>query len=176
MRARHGACGRYREFRKTCQCKRRLCCNGSEHSAAITSGTERRLLDLGCGSLHAMLGTPITQTLNDGILHGYAAAVSRRSCRKSSCIVITSSRFDSIDWELLLKAVRKHPPRMAGTPQGGVISPILSNLGVFRPSHAANDVHEIDAARFDPNAHFARLGLGIGRLPGGENVGRPSIS
>jgi hypothetical protein len=23
---------------------------------------------------HAMLGTPIPQTLNDGILHGYAAA------------------------------------------------------------------------------------------------------
>ena len=63
------------------------------------------------------------------------------------------SYFDSIDWELLLKAVRKHAdcswvllyierwlkapaqmadgsivPRTAGTPQGGVVSPILSNL------------------------------------------------
>jgi RNA-directed DNA polymerase len=61
--------------------------------------------------------------------------------------------FDSIDWELLLKAVRHHTdcpwvflyierwlkapvqledgsvaPRMSGTPQGGVISPILANL------------------------------------------------
>jgi len=61
--------------------------------------------------------------------------------------------FDSIDWELLLAAVRKHTdcrwvllyverwlkapvqmedgsivPRMAGTPQGGVISPLLANL------------------------------------------------
>jgi RNA-directed DNA polymerase len=61
--------------------------------------------------------------------------------------------FDSIDWELLLKAVCKHTdcswvllyierwlktpvqmedgeivPRVAGTPQGGVISPILANL------------------------------------------------
>ncbi len=61
--------------------------------------------------------------------------------------------FDSIDWELLLKAVRKHTecpwvllyierwlkapvqmqdgsivPRTAGTPQGGVISPLLANL------------------------------------------------
>ena len=61
--------------------------------------------------------------------------------------------FDSIDWELLLKAVRRHAdcpwvllyierwlkapvqmeeggvvPRTAGTPQGGVISPLLANL------------------------------------------------
>src|SRR3982074_2844578 len=61
--------------------------------------------------------------------------------------------FDSIDWELLLKAVRKHTdcpwarlyierwlkapvqmedggivPRTAGTPQGGVVSPCLANL------------------------------------------------
>ena len=61
--------------------------------------------------------------------------------------------FDSIDWELLLKAVRRHTdcpwvllyierwlkapvqmedgsvvPRTAGTPQGGVISPLLANL------------------------------------------------
>jgi group II intron reverse transcriptase/maturase len=63
------------------------------------------------------------------------------------------SSFDSIDWELMLKAVRKHTdcrwvllyverwlkapvqmedgrivPRTAGTPQGGVISPLLANL------------------------------------------------
>ena len=63
------------------------------------------------------------------------------------------SYFDSIDWELLLKAVRHHTdcrwallyierwlkapeqtedggivPRTAGTPQGGVISPLLANL------------------------------------------------
>jgi RNA-directed DNA polymerase len=61
--------------------------------------------------------------------------------------------FDSLDWELLLKAVRHHTdcpwvllyverwlkapvqmedgsiaPRQAGTPQGGVISPLLANL------------------------------------------------
>jgi group II intron reverse transcriptase/maturase len=61
--------------------------------------------------------------------------------------------FDSLDWELMLKAVRKHTdcrwvllyverwlkapvqmedgsivPRSAGTPQGGVISPLLANL------------------------------------------------
>ena len=61
--------------------------------------------------------------------------------------------FDSIDWELMLKAVRRHTNcpwvllyierwlkapvqmedgsvvlRIAGTPQGGVISPILANL------------------------------------------------
>ena len=61
--------------------------------------------------------------------------------------------FDSIDWELMLTAVRRHTncpwvllyierwlkapvqledgnvvPRMSGTPQGGVVSPILANL------------------------------------------------
>ena len=61
--------------------------------------------------------------------------------------------FDSIDWKLMLKAVRRHTdspwvllyverwlkapvqmedgsvvPRTAGTPQGGVVSPILANL------------------------------------------------
>jgi RNA-directed DNA polymerase len=61
--------------------------------------------------------------------------------------------FDSIDWELMLAAVRRHTnqpwvllyierwlkapvqledgnvvPRMSGTPQGGVVSPILANL------------------------------------------------
>ena len=61
--------------------------------------------------------------------------------------------FDTIDWKLMLKAVRQHTdcpwvllyvdrwlmapaqmedgsvvPRMAGTPQGGVISPLLANL------------------------------------------------
>ena len=57
--------------------------------------------------------------------------------------------FDTIDWELMLKAVRQQTdcpwvllyidrwlrapvqmevPRMAGTPQGGVISPLLANL------------------------------------------------
>ena len=61
--------------------------------------------------------------------------------------------FDSIDWELMLRAVRRHTnqpwvllyierwlkapvqledgsvvPRMSGTPQGGVVSPVLANL------------------------------------------------
>src|ERR1700730_16193752 len=38
-------------------------------------------------------------------------------------------------------------------------------------AYAAHDVCEIDADRFDANADFARLGLGIGRLPDGENLG-----
>ena len=68
-------------------------------------------------------------------------------------IIDVKGYFDSIDWELLLKAVRHHTdcpwvllyierwlkapvqmedgsvvPRTAGTPQGGVISPFLANL------------------------------------------------
>src|SRR6202521_5872809 len=74
------------------------------------------------------------------------------SCRHQ-LLAIARSYFDSIDWELLLKAVRKHTdcpwahlyierwlkapvqmedggivPRTAGTPQGGVVSPCLANL------------------------------------------------
>lgn len=82
--------------------------------------------------------------------------------------------FDSIDWELLLKAVRKHTdcpwvllyverwlkapvqmedgsivPRTAGTPQGGVISPTLANLFL----HYAFDIW---IARNHPGIPFER--------------------
>ena len=79
------------------------------------------------------------------------------------------SYFDSIDWERLLKAVRHHTdrlmgaslyierwlkapavemkdgsvvPRTAGTPQGGVVSPVLANLFL----HYAFDT--LDGAEF----------------------------
>jgi group II intron reverse transcriptase/maturase len=82
--------------------------------------------------------------------------------------------FDSIDWELLLKTVRHHTdcpwvllyierwlkvpvqmgdgsvePRMSGTPQGGVISPLLANLFLH---------HVFDAwmARNYPHVPFER--------------------
>ena len=82
--------------------------------------------------------------------------------------------FDSIDWELLLKAVRHHTdcpwvqlyierwlkvpvqmedgsiePRMSGTPQGGVISPLLANLFL----HHAFDMW---MARNSPHIPFER--------------------
>ena len=83
--------------------------------------------------------------------------------------------FDSIDWELLLKAVRHHTdrpwvllyierwlkapvkmedgsvvPRTAGTPQGGVISPLLANLSALRVRHVDGaDIcaHQVRALR-----------------------------
>jgi RNA-directed DNA polymerase len=86
---------------------------------------------------------------------------------------VTAS-FDSIDWELLLKAVRRHTdcpwvllyierwlkapvqmedgsvvPRTAGTPQGGVISPLLANLFL----HYAFDIW---MARTSPHIPFER--------------------
>ena len=84
------------------------------------------------------------------------------------------SSFDSIDWELMLTAVRKHTdcrwvllhverwlkapvqmedgsivPRTAGTPQGGVISPLLANLFM----HYAFDMW---MARTHPHIPFER--------------------
>jgi RNA-directed DNA polymerase len=84
-----------------------------------------------------------------------AVRTARQRCWRYDWVldVDVRSYFDSIDWELLLKAVRKHTdcrwvllyierwlkapvqledgsvePRTAGTPQGGVVSPCLANL------------------------------------------------
>lgn len=84
-----------------------------------------------------------------------AVRKARQRCWRYDWVldVDVRSYFDSIDWELLLKAVRKHTscpwvllyierwlktpvqledgsiePRTAGTPQGGVVSPSLANL------------------------------------------------
>ncbi len=84
-----------------------------------------------------------------------AVGQARQRCWRNDWVLDLDIKgfFDSIDWELLLKAVRKHTgcpwvllyierwlkvpvqmedgsiePRRAGTPQGGVISPLLANL------------------------------------------------
>ena len=84
-----------------------------------------------------------------------AVRQARRRCWRCDWVldIDVKGYFDSIDWELLLKAVRHHTncawvllyierwlkapvqmedgsvvPRTAGTPQGGVISPLLANL------------------------------------------------
>src|SRR6202051_4218313 len=84
-----------------------------------------------------------------------AVRQTRQRCWRYDWVldVDVRSYFDSIDWELLLRAVRHHTncpwvllyierwlkapvqmedggivPRTAGTPQGGVISPLLANL------------------------------------------------
>ena len=84
-----------------------------------------------------------------------AVRTARQRCWRYDWVldIDVKGYFDSIDWGLLLKAVRKHTdcpwvllyierwleapvrmedgsvvPRTAGTPQGGVISPILANL------------------------------------------------
>ena len=84
-----------------------------------------------------------------------AVRQARQRCWRCDWVLDLDVRafFDSIDWELLLKAVRQHTdcpwvllyverwlkapvqmedgsvvPRTAGTPQGGVISPLLANL------------------------------------------------
>jgi len=84
-----------------------------------------------------------------------AVRTARQRCWRADWVVDLDIErfFDSIDHELLLKALRKHTdcrwvllyverwlkapmqsgegrlePRMAGTPQGGVVSPLLANL------------------------------------------------
>jgi RNA-directed DNA polymerase len=84
-----------------------------------------------------------------------AVRTARERCWRYDWVVDLDIKafFDSLDWELLLKAVRKHAPnrwtvlyierwlkapvvnedgrlvpREQGTPQGGVISPLLANL------------------------------------------------
>ena len=84
-----------------------------------------------------------------------AVRTARQRCWRSDWVldIDVKGYFDSIDWELLLKAVRHHTdcpwvllyigrwlkapvqmedgsvvPRTTGTPQGGVISPLLANL------------------------------------------------
>jgi len=84
-----------------------------------------------------------------------AVGQARQRCWRYAWVldIDVKGYFDSIDWELLLKAVRHHTncawvllyierwlkapvqmedgsvvPRTAGTPQGGVISPLLANL------------------------------------------------
>jgi group II intron reverse transcriptase/maturase len=84
-----------------------------------------------------------------------AVSQARQRCWRYDWVldIDVKGYFDSIDWELLLKAVRHHTncawvllyierwlkapvqmedgsvvPRTAGTPQGGVISPLLANL------------------------------------------------
>ena len=85
----------------------------------------------------------------------YAVEMARKRCWEHDYVIDLDIKgmFDNIDHELLMKAVRKHVkepwillymerwlkapfqmetgeniPRTAGTPQGGVISPILANL------------------------------------------------
>src|ERR1700730_17242543 len=105
-----------------------------------------------------------------------AVRTARQRCWRSDWVldIDVKGYFDSIDWELLLKAVRRHTdcpwvllyierwlkapvqmedgsvvPRTAGTPQGGVISPLLANLFL----HYAFDAW---MSRTYPHIPFAR--------------------
>ena len=106
---------------------------------------------------------PILEPVFHGDSYGYrpgrsaidAVRTARQRCWRYDWVLDldVKSYFDSIDWELMLAAVRRHTdcpwvllyverwlkapvqmedgsivPRTAGTPQGGVISPLLANL------------------------------------------------
>ena len=105
-----------------------------------------------------------------------AVRTARQRCWRYDWVLDLDVRsyFDSIDWELMLTAVRHHTdcpwvllyierwlkapvqmedggvvPRQAGTPQGGVISPLLANLFL----HYAFDIW---MARTYPHIPFER--------------------
>src|ERR1700730_4091965 len=102
---------------------------------------------------------PVFHTDSYGYRPGRSAIdpvrTARQRCWRADWVldIDVKGYFDSIDWEFLLKAVRRHTdcpwvllyierwlkapvqmedgsvvPRPAGTPQGGVVSPILANL------------------------------------------------
>lgn len=106
---------------------------------------------------------PILEPVFHGDSYGYrpgrsaidAVRTARQRCWRNDWVldIDVKGYFDSIDWELLLAAVRKHTDclwvllyverwlkasvqmedggvvaRTAGTPQGGVASPVLANL------------------------------------------------
>jgi RNA-directed DNA polymerase len=105
-----------------------------------------------------------------------AVRTARQRCWRYDWVLDldVKSYFDSIDWELMLAAIRRHTdcpwvllyverwlkapvqmgdgsivPRTAGTPQGGVISPLLANLFL----HYAFDIW---MAREYPHVPFER--------------------
>ena len=106
--------------------------------------------DFGAGVSSGLLWLPARQICDRCRAPSSPALLALRLGARSRC---QGAFFDSIDWELLLKAVRQHTdcpwvllyverwlkapvqmedgsvvPRTAGTPQGGVISPLLANL------------------------------------------------
>ena len=127
---------------------------------------------------------PILEPVFHGDSYGYrpgrsaidAVRTARQRCWRYEWVLDldVKSYFDSIDWELMLAAVRRHTdcpwvllyverwlkapvqmedgsivPRTAGTPQGGVISPLLANLFL----HYAFDIW---MAREYPHVPFER--------------------
>lgn len=107
-----------------------------------------------------------------------AVEVTRKRCWKYNWVLEFDIKglFDNIDHELLMKAVRKHTDsrwiilyierwltapfqnkegeiveRKAGTPQGGVISPVLANLFM----HYAFDLWMVRNFKNNPWAHYA---------------------
>ena len=129
---------------------------------------------------------PFLEPVFDADSYGYrpgrsaidAVRTARERCWRYNWVLDLDIKgfFDSIDWELLLKAVRHHTdcswvllyverwlktpeqmedgsvvPRTAGTPQGGVISPLLANsasaLCVRHVDEAILPAHSIRALR-----------------------------
>jgi group II intron reverse transcriptase/maturase len=132
--------------------------NGGMRPLGIPTVTDRIAQEVARRYLEPIL-EPMFHTDSYGYRPGKSAIdavqTGRQRCWRYDWVLDLDVRafFDSIDWELMLTAIRHHTdcawvllyierwlkapvqledgsivPRMAGTPQGGVISPLLANL------------------------------------------------
>jgi RNA-directed DNA polymerase len=132
--------------------------NGGTRPLGIPTVADRIAQEVARRYLEPIL-EPVFHTDSYGYRPGKSAidavAKARERCWRSDWVLDLDIKgfFDSLDWELLLKAIRRHTdcawvllyierwlkapvqiedgsivPRQTGTPQGGVISPLLANL------------------------------------------------
>ncbi len=148
--------------------------DGSPRPLGIPTVVDRIAQEVARRNLEPLL-EPVFHTDSYGYRPGKSAVdavrQTRQRCWRYDFVldIDVKGYFDSIDWELLLKAIRHHTdcpwvllyierwlkvpvqmedgsvvPRMSGTPQGGVISPLLANLFLhyaFDAWMARNNLH-----------------------------------
>ena len=128
---------------------------GSVMEERLQTASPRRSPAVTWSRVLSRCSTPTTMATGPAALQSLPCARHAQRCWRADWVldIDVKGYFDSIDWELLLRAVRRHTdcpwvllyidrwlkapvqvedgsvvPRTAGTPQGGVVSPLLANL------------------------------------------------
>ena len=128
---------------------------GSVMEERLQTASPRRSPAVTWSRVLSRCSTPTTMATGPAALQSLPCARHAQRCWRADWVldIDVKDYFDSIDWELLLRAVRRHTdcpwvllyidrwlkapvqvedgsvvPRTAGTPQGGVVSPLLANL------------------------------------------------